>query len=170
MSEFKKISAEEIDENLIKLIGKEWMLITAGDETKWNTMTASWGGMGFMWNMPTALTVVRPQRYTFEFTEKFPKYTLCFFDEKYRKALSFCGSHSGRDFDKAKETGLTPVYGDGYTYFKEAKLVLICEKLYNQWFTPESFVDRSIIDDVYPTGDFHKMYIGKITECLQKNA
>ena len=170
MSEFTKIPVEDLDENLVKLIGKDWMLITAGGEGDFNTMTASWGGTGFLWNFPVAFTFIRPQRYTFGYAEKNSRFTLCFFDEKYRKALSFCGSHSGRDCDKVKETGLTPVYGDGVTYFAEAKLVFVCEKLYAQDLTADSFVDKSLIPDVYPTADYHRMYVGKITECLRKKA
>ena len=41
-------------ENAFDLIGKEWMLVTAGTEDKFNTMTASWGGVGILWNKPVA--------------------------------------------------------------------------------------------------------------------
>ena len=62
--EFTRISAEEIDQNIIKLIGKDWMLITAGGMDSYNTMTASWGQMGGLWNLPGAICFIRPQRYT----------------------------------------------------------------------------------------------------------
>ena len=65
MSDFKKITAEELTANPFKLIGKDWMLITAGDKEKFNTMTASWGGVGIMWGKPVATAYIRPQRYTF---------------------------------------------------------------------------------------------------------
>ena len=131
MSDFKKITTEELTANPFKLIGKDWMLITAGDKEKFNTMTASWGGVGIMWGKPVATAYIRPQRYTFEFIENGDYYTQSFFDEEYRDALKFCGSKSGRDYDKVKETGLTPVVDDetGAVYFKEAKLVFICKKM-----------------------------------------
>ena len=165
---FTKIDPESISENVIKLINRDWALITAGTEGDYNTMTASWGGMGELWNEPVAFIFVRPQRHTFGFTEKNDKFTLTFFDEKYRKALAFCGSHSGRDYDKAKETGLTPAYGDGYTYFEEAKLYLVCEKLYAQDLKEECFVVPEVSGKNYPTKDFHRMYVGKIVECYVK--
>ena len=38
----RKIEAKNIDKNVIKLIGQDWMLVTAGDQEKFNMMTASW--------------------------------------------------------------------------------------------------------------------------------
>ena len=104
MSDFIKINPEEIKDNPFKLIGKDWGLVTAGTKDSFNTMTVSWGGVGIMWNKPVAYTFIRPQRYTFEFLEKNDHFTLSFYGEEYRKALSFCGSKSGRDYDKPAET------------------------------------------------------------------
>ena len=126
MNGFKTVEIKDLQFNPFTLIDKEWMLITAGNEQKCNTMTASWGGLGELWKHYVSFIFVRPQRYTLEFIEKEDYYSLCFFDESYRKALSFCGSHSGRDYDKCKETGLTPVFDEAAPYFAEAKIVLIC--------------------------------------------
>ena len=57
-------------EDIIKLISKEWMLVTAGTSESFNTMTANWGGIGFLWNKPVAFVFIRPERYTHEFIEK----------------------------------------------------------------------------------------------------
>ena len=96
----KEIKPVEIKENLIDLIKNQWMLVTAGNTEACNTMTASWGFAGYIWNRPVAVTVVRPQRYTYQFMEKEDTFSLCFFDEEYRDALKLCGSKSGRDIDK----------------------------------------------------------------------
>ena len=102
-------------------------------------MTVSWGSVGIMWNKPVAFTFIRPQRYTFGFLEKNGMFTMSFFDEEYRKALQICGTKSGRDIDKVAATGLTPAFTeDGVPYFEEAKLVLICKKLYAQDLNEES--------------------------------
>ena len=45
----KEIQPLEIPDNPFKLIGSDWMLITAKTEKGFNSMTASWGGMGFLW-------------------------------------------------------------------------------------------------------------------------
>lgn len=129
MSAFKEINPKEIVESPFKLIGDDWALVTAGDREKFNTMTISWGGVGIMWGKPVVFTFIRPQRYTFAFMENGDRYTMSFFDEKYRDALKFCGSKSGRDYNKVKETGLTPAFTEnGSVYFEEAKLVLECKK------------------------------------------
>jgi len=141
------------------------MLITAGDDKGFNTMTASWGGLGVLWNKSVAFTFIRKQRYTYEFTEDNDLFTLCFFDEDYRNALSICGSKSGRDIDKVKETGLTPVHIDGTTYFDEARLVLVCKKQYFQDIDPKNFLNADI-EKNYPAKDYHRMYIGEIVKVL----
>ncbi|GAI13637.1 unnamed protein product, partial [marine sediment metagenome] len=108
-NKFQAIAPEDINDNVFKLIGSDWMLVTAGTPGSFNTMTAAWGGWGVLWTRNICFCVIRPSRYTYQFAEKATGYTLCFFEEKYRKVLEFCGSKSGRDVDKIAETGLTPV-------------------------------------------------------------
>ncbi len=158
------IDPREINLNPISLIGDRWMLVTAGNAEKFNTMTASWGGLGFLWNKPVAFVFIRPQRYTFEFTEAHEAMTLSFFDTKYRSALTLCGSHSGRDIDKVAQSGLTPwVSPSGNVAFEEAERVLECSKLYAQRLDPAAFLDKSQPGQWYKAGDFHQLYITEIT-------
>lgn len=168
--QFKQIPVQQLQMNPMTMIAKEWMLITAGTERGYNTMTASWGHLGSLWGhgggLPTSTVFIRPQRYTKEFVDREPLYTLSFFPEEYKKQLGYLGSHSGRDADKVANAGLTPVFGDGFTYFREAKLVLVCRKLYHAPLTPDGFLDKSIIGECYPGDDFHEMYIGQIVQVL----
>jgi flavin reductase (DIM6/NTAB) family NADH-FMN oxidoreductase RutF len=165
---FAIVSPEKITDNVFKLIGADWMLLTAGSLKAYNTMTASWGGLGVLWGKQVAWCVVRPQRHTFGFMENNPFFTMSFFDEKYRKALEFCGANSGKNVDKAKATGLTPLESDlTAVYFDEARLVLECRKLYFQDLDPHHFLDPGINDN-YPLKDYHRMYIGEIVRCLKK--
>ena len=167
---FKEIPVQDLQLNPMTMIAKEWMLITAGSEGGYNTMTASWGHLGSVWGrgggMPTSVIFVRPQRYTKEFVDRENLYTLSFFPGEYKKQLGYLGSHSGRDGDKVAQTGLTPVFGDGYTYFEEAKLVLVCRKLYRAPIVEEGFLDRAVMEEAYPQRDFHDMYIGGIEKVL----
>ena len=64
---FQNIDPKTLPENVFSLIGDRWMLVTAGTPAHCNTMTASWGGLGVLWNKPMATIYVRPQRYTFQF-------------------------------------------------------------------------------------------------------
>jgi flavin reductase (DIM6/NTAB) family NADH-FMN oxidoreductase RutF len=164
---FKDIKPEQLTDNPFKLIGKDWMLITAGTPEKFNTMTASWGGLGVLWERKVAFCFIRPTRFTYEFVEESENFTLSFFEEQHRKAMAFIGSHSGRDTDKIKETGLTPVKEGGFVYFNEARLVLACRKLYFQDISPDRFLDPTI-NDMYPQKDYHRMYVGEIVKYLLK--
>jgi len=159
-----QIDPAEISDNLIRLIASDWMLVTAGTPEKFNTMTANWGGMGYLWNKNVVFVFVRPERYTYGFIENTEGFTLTFFDEKYRDALNLCGVKSGRDCDKVAETGLTPCFTQsGYPAFTEARIVLECRKLYANQLTRDAFIDNEPLKSHYSTkGGMHKMYIAEI--------
>ena len=168
MSNFKTITSADITDNAFSLIGKDWALVTAGDSESFNTMTVSWGSVGIMWNKPVAFTFIRPQRYTFGFLEKNGMFTMSFFGEEYRKALQICGTKSGRDTDKVKETGLTPAFTeDGVPYFEEARLVLVCKKLYAQDLNESSIIEEAVKSN-YNGDDYHRMYVSEIVSVLKK--
>ena len=144
MNEFKEIKADEFKTSPFKLIGKNWMLITAEKDGRQNAMTASWGGMGVIWGKNAAFIVVRPQRYTKEFIDAADGFSLSFFNEKFRKTLSYMGTISGRDEDKIAKSGLSIDHIGKIPYFKEAETVLICRKMYAQNYQPECFIDKSL--------------------------
>ena len=139
----KEVTIEAIaQENAFELIGKEWMLVTGGTKDNFNMMTASWGGIGWLWNKPVAFIFIRPERYTYPLIEKNDHLTLSFLghDEAMRKVYNFCGSKSGRDFDKVKETGLTPIETEhGAITYEEARLTIEGRKMFRSEFTPEDF-------------------------------
>jgi len=170
ISDFKKIDPKDFSGNIIQKIGFDWMLITAGNPEKFNTMTASWGGMGFLWNKPVAFIFIRPQRFTYEFAELNEYFTLHFFEEKYREILNFCGSKSGRDVDKIAKTGLTVFNSpNNNVYFGQSYLQMECRKLYFDDLNPDHFLDEKIIRN-YPKNDFHRFYIGEIVDCIEKQS
>ncbi len=164
---FHEANPLELNCNPFQMIGKDWALVTAGDETGCNTMTVSWGNMGIMWNKNIVTIFIRPQRYTKEFLDRFDNFTVTFYEETARDALKLCGSKSGRDLDKIKAAGLTPVYENGTTYFEEARLVLECKKIYLDKIRPEGFLDPSIQQN-YAAGDYHLIYMGEIIRVLEK--
>lgn len=153
-------------EDAFSLISKEWMLVTAGTEEKFNTMTASWGGLGWLWNKPVAIIFIRPERYTHEFIEDGERLTLSFYGDDNRDALKVCGAKSGRDIDKVAQTGLTPVVLEsGAITFGQARMTLDCRKLFKTEMTPENFTDKSLVERWYndqPGGGFHTVYIVEI--------
>lgn len=164
----RNIDPKQITKNPFAMIGDQWMLITAGTAESCNTMTASWGGVGVLWQAPVATCYVRPQRYTKQFLDEQEYFTLTFFPEEYRDALKLCGSKSGRDVDKVKECGFTvKTAACGAPYFEEAELVVVCRKRYVQDFDPAA-IPEDVKQKQYPNSDYHTMYIGEIVEVLSK--
>lgn len=159
---FERISPEKIPGNVFDLLGKRWMLLTSGIPGDFNPMTVSWGGMGVLWNLPVCWCVVRPQRHTYGFMERHERFTLSSFPDGFREALTFCGSHSGKDTDKLRAAGLTPVVmetgGMGYI---QASLVIDCRKLYFDDLDPTHFLDGAI-ETNYPDKDYHRLYLGEL--------
>lgn len=166
----KRIEIKDLTENFFETISKEWMLVTAGTPEHFNTMTASWGGIGFLWNKPVAFVFIRPERYTYEFAEKNEYLTLSFLGDENRQIYNICGSKSGRDTDKVQETGLKPLpTPDGNITFKQSRLTLECRKLYSRMLEPESFIDKQPLEKWYSENNgMHKMYIVEIVNVWKK--
>lgn len=167
----KKIEVSELHDNVFATIGKEWMLIAAGTPDKFNMMTASWGCLGWLWNKPVAVMFVRPERYTHEFVEREDCVNLVFLggSPEARKAYAFCGSHSGRDCNKAAECGLTPVPTEsGCATFAEARLTLECRKMYKTQIRPEEMIDPQIAQWYGQKGGLHDVYVMEITNAYAK--
>jgi len=167
-SEFVHISSDEFNENAFRLIGKDWMLLCAGTIESYNMMTASWGGMGIIWNKPVVFTFVRHQRFTFEFIENNSFFTLSFLDASHRSVLNEMGTLSGRNINKMKTKGLTPaVLENSSIAFSEARYILECRKLYFNDLIPENFLDPAIIKN-YPLKDYHRMYFGEVLTIMKR--
>lgn len=164
---FREINVKDLDRNTVKMIADQWLLITAGDASGYNMMTGSWGALGEMWGKDIAVAVIRPTRYTYGFMEENDYFTLSVLNPTVSKAAhAICGSKSGRDIDKTKETGLTPVFDQG-VYFEQADVVLLCKKIYVSDVKPENFIDKSL-DEKWYNEDYHRMYVGEIVKTLVK--
>lgn len=159
------IPIEELCLRVVDLWANRWMLLAAGDYRAghFNCMTVAWGSIGQMWDRPFVQVVVRPSRYTYEFMERYPTFTLSAFAQRFRGALELLGSKSGRDGDKIAEAGLTPQASTvvAAPSFAEAELVIECKKNYSDDLEPGHF-GNSQIAAFYPRGDYHRLYFGEI--------
>jgi flavin reductase (DIM6/NTAB) family NADH-FMN oxidoreductase RutF len=164
----KEINIEDISENFFSLIAKRWMLITAGNKEQFNPMTASWGGLGHLWNKPVVFIFVRPTRFTYKLLEKNENCSVSFLKDEYRDILNFCGTKSGFSVDKVQATGLSPFFKDNFIFYEEADLMFGCTKMYHHDLNPENFYN-SDIETFYPKKDYHRMYISEIKLILRKN-
>jgi flavin reductase (DIM6/NTAB) family NADH-FMN oxidoreductase RutF len=161
--------------NPFKLFDEDWGLVTAGTPADFNTMTIGWGTMGSIWGKPgqtrPVVTVyVKPVRHTFGYLNASEAFTVSFFDAAYHRDLMTLGTLSGRDGDKVAATQLTPAAvnlpaGGRTVTFREAKLTLVCQKLYAQ----DLDINRIPVDVVagfYAEEAPHRQYIGQVTDML----
>lgn len=144
---------------------KDWALLAAGSLDDHNAMTVSWGGMGTLWGKPVVTVYVRSNRHTYGYMENNEFFTLSFYEEEYRKALAVMGSKSGRDCDKDKEAQLTAVKAGESVSYKEAKVTLVCRKLYYNDLAAENMAE-GIAEQFYGTDPMHRMYIGEVIAIL----
>ena len=158
------IKPKDFSQSPFALINQDWLLLSAEKDGVTNGMTCSWGGIGVLWRKNVAFIFVRHQRYTYEFMEAADTFSLSFFDDPNHELLTYFGKTSGRDEDKISKAGLTLEKRLETPCYKEAKLTFICKKLYSQDQDLSLFEDNHIVDDCYPNGDIHKMYIGEILD------
>ena len=168
---FKELDPRNLQVNPVTILADEWPLLTAGNkESGFNTMTISWGHIGSIWGIgggkPTFVAYVRPQRHTFEFMNSNDVFTVSVLPAEFKETLAYLGKVSGRDEDKVAKAGITPVFDKGTTYFAEAKMVFVCKKMYQAPLVEDGFVDKGIVDTMYPGKDFHTMYVGEILDVL----
>jgi flavin reductase (DIM6/NTAB) family NADH-FMN oxidoreductase RutF len=159
------ISIEHFRGRPIGLFHNQWFLLTCGDFATgdYNCMTISWGSLGEVWGRPFVQVFVRPVRYTYQYMEKYPTFTLCALPRQYHSELNFLGTRSGRDGNKLAKSRLTPVAAQvaGAPVYAEAELVIECHKMYWQDMEPSHFLVQGI-EQNYPLKDYHRIYFGEI--------
>ncbi len=169
--EFEKINPNEINKNPFDLINKDWALVAAEKDGKVNALTASWGGVGVLWNKNVVFLFIRNSRYTKEFIDSAETFSLTFFNhEKYAETYKYFGSVSGRTEDKIAKQGLTVAKTEGTPYFSQGKLAVICRKLSAMPFDKSTFIDSGLAPAFYADDDMHTMYIGEIVSALHNSA
>lgn len=172
-SHYDRIDPNDLPDNVFQLIGQDWMLVTAGNKSSFNTMTASWGGFTYIWERPATIIYIRNSRYTYQFLQKEESFTLSFFSEQYRGALRICGTKSGRDTDKIKESGLIPIETpDGLMSFEEARMIIECKKMLVQELDYANLTapyKAKIMEESYNNESTkHQMFISEITNIWLK--
>ena len=134
---------------------------------KENTMVIGWGGITYYWNKPIFLVPIRTSRYSWKAVHDTGVFTVSVpLNVDLKKALAFCGSKSGRDYDKFQESHLTPLPGKFVKapIIGECILHYECKVVYKQ--TMElALLDGSIKNRHYKDDDFHTMFYGEIVAC-----
>lgn len=165
---FKQINPSEIPGDVFTLVNKDFTVITGGNPEHHNSMVASWGGWGTLFNKPVTWCFLRSNRYTLELIRKDLTYTMSYFDDEYKEDIMPFGEKSGRDSNKMKETKLTSVQTPaGNLTYKEAKIIIECKLFEVTTITPDDFqtedARKFMIDAHAETNDYHKIVFGEIT-------
>ena len=170
--DYMTVSPEEFDENIFNLVGKDWTVITAGEEP--NSMVASWGGVGIMFNKPVTWCFLRANRYTLEKIKETGFYTMSYFPEQYKGDIMPFGTKSGRNTDKMAQTHLTPILTPaGAPAYKEAKIIIECKLIAAPTVSKDEFYTqegKDFLQGGYDEAkDWHKLVYGEITKIYVRN-
>ncbi|MDR2920873.1 MAG: flavin reductase [Tannerella sp.] len=165
---FKQITPQEISEDVFTLVNKDLTILTGGTPKLYNSMVASWGGWGTLFDKPVTWCFLRSNRYTLELIKKDLTYTMSYFDDEYKEDLMKFGTQSGRDGKKMEETKLTAVQSPaGNMTFKEAKLIIECKLFEITSVSPDDFqtddARKFVVDAYAETNEYHKIVFGEIT-------
>lgn len=157
---------DNIDELMTSLT--KGALLTVEADGKINTMTIGWATIGFVWKKEVFMVAVRDSRYTFELIEKSEDFTVTIpTDTSHKDAVIFCGTKSGRDYDKFQECKLqtmtsqtvnSPVIDIPGVHYE-------CKIIYKSPMDSSLFDEK--LDKLYPAKDYHTLYFGEILACYQ---
>lgn len=167
MHVFQPVKFEDIETGPYRFGGDNWMLITSAKDQKVNAMTASWGGVGCIWDKRCAFIFVRESRYTKGFLDESGLFSLAFLDQKkYRREMKYLGSVSGRSEDKISGARLNVGYDENIPYIDEANIVIFCRIVYHQELAEGGFVFPQMVQEFYKNGDYHTMYVAEMTKVM----
>lgn len=164
------IDLKTLPSELYEVFATRNALLTAGNRESCNTMTIGWCQVGRIWNKLACTVFVRPERYTYQFTEEQEYFTVSILPDDAKETMKVCGTKSGREMDKIKGCGLSVSYGVGDApFFNEAEMVLVCKKIYVQDMDETCVLEQDLIMPFYGKyGNWHRIYVGQIVEAYMK--
>ncbi len=167
----KNINYLSITEEVMQQIKSKGAFLVAKskDGEKINVMTIGWAAIGFMWKKPIMTVMVRKSRFTHNIIEKASSFTVSIPTDDLKEALNFCGTKSGRDFDKFKECNLTivPAQKVDTPIINISGFHYECKIVYKSEINPD-FLCKEYKEDVYADNNYHTFYFGEIVACYKK--
>jgi flavin reductase (DIM6/NTAB) family NADH-FMN oxidoreductase RutF len=164
----KKIAdyRDHIGETIKAFNEERVLLVSRGKKGLPNVMAIGWGTIGILWRRPIFIVMVRPSRYTYKLIEETGEFTVNIATPELKEVVQYCGTVSGRDHNKFKEKQLTAIPSKEVKtpIIKECILHFECRVVYKNDLIP-SELEKSIIQTLYPKGDFHRVYLGEILAC-----
>ena len=147
----------------IERLSHPGLLLVSGTLKQANVMTIGWGLPGIIWGKPLFIVAVRPSRYTHQFIEETGDFTVNVPKRGMEETVTYCGTVSGRNHDKFKERGLTPLPSRKVRspIIGECMINYECKVTYKTRVVKED-LPSSIRLSCYPSGDYHTLYFGEI--------
>ena len=168
MERMKKIA--DLSSDLLKKLPSCGLLVSGNDNNP-NIMTVGWSTIGMMWGKPVIAVPVRLSRYSHGLMDENSEFTMCFPKQgELEDEVKICGSKSGRDTDKVKETGLNIIASNKVKIgnIAECNIIVECRKVAKVNMPQDTLVDKSLIDYWYPNGNPHTIFYGEILDVYQR--
>ncbi|TDO78337.1 flavin reductase (DIM6/NTAB) family NADH-FMN oxidoreductase RutF [Halanaerobium saccharolyticum] len=159
----KKIAFDQVL-NDYKEVLPQGVFLTTKDGQEVNTMTMGWGTTGFIWNQDILMVPVRKSRHTHQLIENSEYFTVSVpLNDQLKKELQFCGTKSGRDYNKIDELNLelVEVKECDVPVIKGNDLHFICKIKYQQDMLLKN-LDEDVSEKNYPNQDMHTFYYGEV--------
>ncbi len=152
-------------ETIRKLQDPGLLLVSTDKKGKSNVMTIGWGLIGVFWSTPVFMIAIRKSRYTYDLIEESGEFTVNVPKGDMRKIVEYCGEASGRDHDKIADCRLTLQKAKriGVPVIKECNMHYECQVIQSLSISPRR-VPPDVNESIYPKGNYHKLYFGKILE------
>ena len=168
---YKHFEQVPVDKDLGELFGKRVYIGTAGNAENYNSLTLGWGATGILWSRPVAIVYIRENRFSYRYFEDSPVYVLSWYSPRHTKAVyKIFGGRSGRDTDKEKLAGFTPVETpDGGVTYLQADKVVVCKKLMRQR-VPGEFMPQELQGRLNRDGLVHIQYTGEVLSVWKKKS
>lgn len=146
---------------------KEGAFLTVKAGEALNTMTIGWATLGIAWRKPVMMVMVRNSRHTFSLIEKAADFTVSVPSGDMKKQIAICGTKSGREVDKFKESGLRTAAGRQVAspIIQVPGIHFECRIVYKNAIDPAHLTHA--YDALYPEKDYHSLYFGEIQACYE---
>ncbi|MFP4456437.1 MAG: flavin reductase family protein [Clostridia bacterium] len=161
------INYQDVSPELIKRLNKG-VFLTTSNSGEHNTMTIGWATIGRIWNKPVLMVAVRYSRHTYKLLEASKEFTVSIPEEgSMREELSFCGTKSGRDFDKFSEYSINIEMGNkvNVPIISDCQHHLECKVIYQQAMEPGTLEEESKNRFYEKNNDYHVLFYGEILDC-----
>lgn len=161
---------EEILQTTYSALLDTGLLVSSrGSDGRLKAMTVGRALIGKAWKYPVFMVAVRPTTYTYELIEETNEFTVNVPPAEMGEIVKYCGTVSGRNYDKFKEKNITienginvksPIIADCIAHYE-------CKVIIKSNVTPE-LIPQETQEKHYRTKNYHTLYFGNILTTLME--